>query len=237
MDGAFECPVCMETNAEEQALPCAHVFCHICVRRLALSRVPRCPMCREEFQTTNVEWTTAPLALNQAIQSPEQNQAIESPGRHMSREEWEVAQQVERQHLIRHMTLGTMSREDQAAALEAVGIPRPFACALACKVVVSGRRRTSKWVQCDSKEFVFVAQELFSVLEFCRLEDAMGWTFDFSDGSSYVHNPPLLRYRACPNEDVRQHGLVNAEDPLAVPNRIFPNPESWWVLRADAATA
>jgi len=228
MSSDFECPVCLEGNAEEQALPCKHVFCHVCVRRLALNCAPRCPLCRQDFQPADLQWTTAPLALNLALRSI---------GRLMSQEELEIAEKVEQQELLLRRRQGQTSLEEQVAELQRAGIPGPFARAVAGKVVISGRWRTSKWVQCDNREHVFVAQVLTSVLEFCKLADALGWTFDFADGSTYVHNPPLLRYRPSPGEDVQLYGLVNAEDPLAVPNSIFPNQESWWVLRKDGGAA
>merc|ERR1719210_902284 len=63
-------------------------------------------------------------------------------------------------------------------------VPLPFVCALVGKRVVSGRRRTSKWVVVDDREKVPIESDLLSVLESQVLTGGYGWTLWFADGSS-----------------------------------------------------
>mmetsp|Transcript_107530 Transcript_107530/g.302677 ORF Transcript_107530/g.302677 Transcript_107530/m.302677 type:complete len:267 (+) Transcript_107530:105-905(+) len=231
-DESFECPICMETCSEPQALPCAHVFCHICVRRLCLRPAPTCPLCRVTLKLGDIDW---PVKLRLCIGEEEGDDLnhVMTLGPNPTPEEQEAAHQFEMQEALRSSNL-RMSREQQEGLLVDYGVPLEFSHVLACKTVISGRKRNSVWTQCDSKEYIFVAQSLASVLQFCSLADELGWTFEFADGSTYVHNPPVLRYRACADEVLEPYGLVRANDPRAVENSIFPNQRKWWVLPQES---
>jgi len=267
----WECAVCFESNADPQQLPCDHLFCNVCVRRLCLNLSPSCPLCRHAFVPCDVLWSTRPLissgqpdapvtgltntanqvsgktswirrftcdrlrsapSMSHEREETTSHEARRSSDPQVSNNEQRTLTEAAEQELWRRSGL-IVPNTEHVERLVDLGIPRPFVLAAQFKTVISGRKRTTLWSQCDSQEYVYVAQKLFSVLCFCALEEDLGWTFEFSDGSAYVHNPPVLRYRACPSDDLqelRSYGLVRADEPKAIPNSIFPKQRSWWVL-------
>ncbi|CAD5110741.1 DgyrCDS111 [Dimorphilus gyrociliatus] len=46
----FECIVCFEYSDEPYKLPCGHMFCKSCVKKLKLRKITNCPTCRQTFQ-------------------------------------------------------------------------------------------------------------------------------------------------------------------------------------------
>merc|ERR1712216_843037 len=129
-----------------------------------------------------------------------------------------------------HQRLNQLTRrmtELDEGLRQAAGIPMPFGCAVAGKLVTSGRKRTSKWVPVDNKEEVFETDYLGTVLASGVLTGGLGWTVDLVDGSKYVNNPPFFAYKPSVEAglsefaDLREYGLVRADDPQAVENSIL----------------
>lgn len=50
----LECPVCFENTTEMVQLSCKHLFCKVCVKKIGTNKVIKCPLCRQDTTTENL---------------------------------------------------------------------------------------------------------------------------------------------------------------------------------------
>ncbi|CAN7939653.1 unnamed protein product, partial [Ixodes hexagonus] len=75
-----ECCVCMERKPEV-TLPCTHSYCLFCIEQWNVSNTT-CPLCREEFDTTNETWVISEAPESSEVLSEMQKALVEISERH-----------------------------------------------------------------------------------------------------------------------------------------------------------
>lgn len=70
-----ECCVCMERKPEV-TLPCTHSYCLVCIEQWNVSNTT-CPLCREEFETTDETWVISEAPESSEVLSEMQKALVE----------------------------------------------------------------------------------------------------------------------------------------------------------------
>lgn len=83
-----ECCVCMERKPEV-TLPCTHSYCLFCIEQWNVSNTT-CPLCREEFKTTDDTWVISEAPASAEVLSEMQKVFVEISTRHSSDEDEDV---------------------------------------------------------------------------------------------------------------------------------------------------
>lgn len=75
-----ECCVCMERKPEV-TLPCTHSYCLFCIEQWNVSNTT-CPLCREEFDTTDDTWVISEAPESEEVLNEMQKALVEISTRH-----------------------------------------------------------------------------------------------------------------------------------------------------------
>ncbi|XP_064482360.1 RING finger protein 141-like [Ornithodoros turicata] len=81
-DNLEECCVCMERKPQV-TLPCTHSYCLFCIEQWNVSNTT-CPLCREEFNTTDETWVMSEAPASEEVLSEMEKALVEISTKHSS---------------------------------------------------------------------------------------------------------------------------------------------------------